>query len=62
MRLGKEDWGPLDSMLADNFTFTSAAGDHISKALSKHNAGRRKSISSGVLNWSGSQLSERMLL
>jgi hypothetical protein len=23
----KKDWGPLDSLLADNFTFTSAAGD-----------------------------------
>jgi ketosteroid isomerase-like protein len=29
----KEDWGPVDSLLADNFTFTSAAGDdHISKS------------------------------
>jgi ketosteroid isomerase-like protein len=28
-----KDWGPLDRMLADNFTFTSAAGDdHISKS------------------------------
>ncbi len=32
----KKDWGPLDSMLADNFTFTSAAGDdHISKSAFK---------------------------
>jgi ketosteroid isomerase-like protein len=29
----KKDWGPVDSLLADNFTFTSAAGDdHISKS------------------------------
>ena len=28
----KKDWGPVDSLLADNFAFTSAAGDdHISK-------------------------------
>jgi len=32
----KRDWGPLDSLLADNFTFTSAAGDdHISKSAFK---------------------------
>jgi ketosteroid isomerase-like protein len=32
----KKDWGPLDSLLADNFTFTSAAGDdHISKSAFK---------------------------
>jgi ketosteroid isomerase-like protein len=32
----KKDWGPLDSLLADNFTFTSAAGDdHISKSTFK---------------------------
>jgi len=29
----KRDWGPVDSLLADNFTFSSAAGDdHISKS------------------------------
>ena len=29
----KKDWGPVDSLLADNFTFSSAAGDdHISKS------------------------------
>ena len=29
----KKDWGPVDSLLADNFTFTSAAGDdHVSKS------------------------------
>src|ERR1700740_2433717 len=28
----QKDWGPVDSLLADNFTFSSAAGDdHISK-------------------------------
>src|SRR5579863_9402233 len=28
-----KDWGPVDSLLADNFTFSSAAGDdHISKS------------------------------
>ncbi len=33
---GKKDWGPLDNLLADNFTFTSAAGDdHISKSTFK---------------------------
>ena len=32
----KKDWGPVDSLLADNFTFTSAAGDdHISKSTLK---------------------------
>jgi hypothetical protein len=34
--LGEERLGPLDSLLADNFTFTSAAGDdHISKSTFK---------------------------
>jgi ketosteroid isomerase-like protein len=32
----KKDWGPLDNMLADDFTFSSAAGDdHISKSAFK---------------------------
>ena len=32
----KKDWGPLDTLLADNFTFSSAAGDdHISKSAFK---------------------------
>jgi len=32
----KRDWGPVDSLLADNFTFTSAAGDdHIGKSTFK---------------------------
>jgi hypothetical protein len=32
----KKDWGPVDRLLADNFTFTSAAGDdHISKSTFK---------------------------
>src|SRR5579862_1054658 len=32
----KKDWGPLDGLLADNFTFSSAAGDdHISKIAFK---------------------------
>ncbi len=32
----KKDWGPVDSLLADNFAFTSAAGDdHISKSTFK---------------------------
>jgi ketosteroid isomerase-like protein len=32
----QKDWGPLDSLLADNFTFSSAAGDdHISKSTFK---------------------------
>jgi ketosteroid isomerase-like protein len=32
----KTDWDPLDSLMADNFTFTSAAGDdHISKSTYK---------------------------
>ncbi len=31
-----KDWGPVDSLLADNFTFTSAAGDdHIDKSTFK---------------------------
>jgi len=32
----KKDWGPVDSLLADNFTFTSANNDdHISKSAFK---------------------------
>jgi ketosteroid isomerase-like protein len=32
----KKDWGPVDSLLAENFTFSSAAGDdHISKSTFK---------------------------
>jgi ketosteroid isomerase-like protein len=32
----KKDWSPVDSLLAENFTFTSAAGDnHISKSTFK---------------------------
>ena len=32
----KKDWAPLDAMLADTFTFSSAAGDdHISKSTFK---------------------------
>lgn len=35
-RWEKKDWGPLDILLADNFTFTSANGDdHISKSTFK---------------------------
>jgi hypothetical protein len=33
---GQKDWGPLDILLADDFTFSSAAGDdHISKSTFK---------------------------
>ncbi|MGD0545918.1 MAG: nuclear transport factor 2 family protein, partial [Candidatus Acidiferrales bacterium] len=33
---GQKDWGPLDNLLADDFTFSSAAGDdHISKSAFK---------------------------
>ena len=33
---GQKEWGPLDSLLADDFTFSSAAGDdHISKSTFK---------------------------
>ena len=32
----KKDWGPVDNLLSDSFTFTSAAGDdHISKSTFK---------------------------
>jgi len=32
----RRDWGPVDRLLADNFTFSSAAGDdHISKSTFK---------------------------
>ena len=32
----KKDWHPVDNLLADNFTFTSAAGDdHINKSAFK---------------------------
>jgi ketosteroid isomerase-like protein len=34
----KKDWAPLDALLADDFTFSSAAGDdHISKTAFKKN-------------------------
>jgi ketosteroid isomerase-like protein len=34
----KKDWAPFDVLLADNFTFSSAAGDdHISKSAFKTN-------------------------
>jgi ketosteroid isomerase-like protein len=34
----KTSWGPFDALLADNFTFSSAAGDdHISKSAFKTN-------------------------
>lgn len=34
----KEDWSPFSAMLAENFTFSSAAGDdHISKSAFKTN-------------------------
>ena len=34
----KKNWGPFDALLADNFTFSSAAGDdHISKSAFKTN-------------------------
>ncbi len=34
----KKDWAPFDALLADNFTFSSAAGDdHISKSAFKTN-------------------------
>jgi ketosteroid isomerase-like protein len=32
----KTDWGPVDALMADDFTFSSAAGDdHISKSTYK---------------------------
>jgi ketosteroid isomerase-like protein len=32
----QKDWGPVDALLADNFAFSSAAGDdHISKSVFK---------------------------
>ena len=32
----QKEWGPIDTLLADNFTFSSAAGDdHISKSAFK---------------------------
>lgn len=32
----QKDWGPVDALLADSFTFSSAAGDdHISKSVFK---------------------------
>jgi ketosteroid isomerase-like protein len=34
----KKDWAPFDALMADNFNFTSAAGDdHISKSAFKEN-------------------------
>jgi hypothetical protein len=50
----KKDWRPVDILLADDFTFTSAAGDdHISKSASKRNAGSHRLISSSGLTCSG---------
>ena len=59
----QKDWGPVDSLLADNFTFSSAAGDdHISKSTFKTNAGKPRSISLHILIWSESPLAGTMLL
>jgi hypothetical protein len=58
-----KDWGPVDSLLADNFTFTSAAGDdHISKSTFKARCWKHRSISLHILTWSESSLARRMLL
>ena len=44
----KKDRRPVDRLLADNFTLTSAAGDdHIIRALSKRDAGKHRLISLG---------------
>jgi len=56
--------GPVDSLLADNFTFTSAAGDdHISKSTFKTRCGKHKSISLDILtganhHWRGRRVCE----
>ena len=59
----KRDWGPVDSLLADNFTFTSAEATTTSaRALSKRDAGKHRSISLDTLTWSESPPARRMLL
>src|SRR5258708_40292824 len=59
----KKDWGPVDSLLADNFTFTSAAGDdHISKSTFKARCWETQIDFIGHLTWSESPLARRMLL
>ena len=49
----EKDEGQFEALMTDNFTFSSAAGDdHISRALSKRNAGiHRPSLSSDPI-WS----------
>ena len=59
----KKDWGPVDSLFADNFTFTSAAGDdHISKSTFKARCCETQIDFIAPLTWSGSPLARRMLL
>jgi hypothetical protein len=48
----KKEWGALDILLADNFTFTSANDDdHISKSAFKARSGSRRLISSSGSTW-----------
>jgi len=59
----KLDLGTFDSLLADNFTLTSAAGDdHISKSTFKMQCWDTRLVSLDILTWSGSPVARRMLL
>jgi len=59
----KKDLGTFNFLLADDFTFTSAAGDdHIGKSTFKAQCWDTPLISSDTLTWSGSPLARRMLL
>ena len=58
----KKDLGTFNMLLADNFTFWSAAGDDRIRALLKRNAGTHRLISFNTLTSSESPLARGMLL
>ena len=59
----KKDWGSVDRLLADNFSFTSAAGDdHISKSTFKARCWETQIDFIGHFDRSGSALAPRMVL
>ena len=58
-----KDLGTFNALLADNFTFSSAAGDdHISKSTLSRNAGTHRLISFNILTLSESALVRTTLL
>ena len=59
----KKDRGSVDSLLTDNFTLRARPATTTSaRALSRRDAGKHRSISLGILTWSGSPLARKMLL